>query len=150
MGIKNLLRIGLLMLFALCLFCCSKSTINEEEAKSILLKFYKDDVSESMSDRYLLGAGKPIVPYLAKEVKNKTMTKRQAAIIALGKINDRRALPVLETIINDQSEEVYTRGNALNSIWHIDKKIGEIYAKKYGGDKGYMDRTIELLKEGAI
>jgi HEAT repeat protein len=87
---------------------------------------------------------------LVIEIENKKMPKRGYAIVALGKIKDSRALPVLEKIMNDKTEKIITKCDALRAIWHIDSKLGEEHAKKYGGDKGYIDRTIELLKQGAI
>ena len=151
MRIRNLILFSFVIMVLLCLICCSKSNLNAQEAREILQKFYSDkDLAESQTDLYLLNAGKPIVPYLVKEIENRKMPRRQYAIVALGKINDPRALPVLEKIINDKTEEAFTRGNALTSIWHIDQKLGEEYAKKFGGDKGYIDNTIKLLKKGSI
>lgn len=150
MLIRNLFLLGMIVVLFPCLIYCSKSKLSEEEAKSIIQKFYSDNVPESMLDRYLLDAGKPIVPYLVIEIENKKMPKRGYAILALGKIHDSRALPVLEKIMNDKMENTIIRGDTLTAIWHIDRKLGEEYAKKYGGDNGYIDRTIQLLKEGAI
>ena len=150
MYIKYLFYLAATVVLAMGFVYCSKSTISEKDAKQVLQQFYSDDAPESINDRFLLQAGKPIVPYVAAEIADRNMPKRRYAIIVLGTIGDARALPALEKIINDQTESAWIRGDALTAIWHINKEMGKEYARKYGGDKGYIDRTIQLLTEGAI
>jgi hypothetical protein len=127
-------------------FSCSKSRINEKEAQQILHDFYTDRVPEPINDRHLLNAGKGIVPYLIIEIQKKDMPKRGYAILALGKIGDRRALPELTNILKDRSDEIHARSDAIRAIWHIDKKYGEEFARKFYGENHEIDRTIELLR----
>ncbi len=129
---------------------CFKSKIDDKEAQKILNDFYTDNVPEPILDRHLVNAGKAIVPYLLVEIQKKDMPKRGYAILALGKIGDKQALPVLLRILEDSSELIYFRDDALRAIWHIDKKLGEEYARKYQGESKEIDRTIELLREGKI
>jgi len=124
--------------------------MNEHEAAQVLQNFYNDNVPEPINDRYLLEAGKAIVPFLLEEIKDPDMPKRGYAILALGKIGDVRALGTLEQILDDKSETDYIRGDSLTSIWHIDRKVGEKLSIKYHGENRYIDRTIELLKKGDI
>ena len=132
------------------MYGCSKSTMSEKEAQKVLNSFYTDKVPESINDRHLLRAGKGIVPYLVEEIQKRDMPKRRYAIGALGKIADRRALPVLVKILEDRSELEYFRGDTLEAIWRIDKKMGGELAKKYSGESIYIDTVIQLLREGKI
>lgn len=68
-----------------------------------------------------------MVPTICEAVKNKDMKRRRYAIGALGYINDRAALPTLEAILSDESEIDYFRGDALHSIYQIDRKRGLSY-----------------------
>jgi len=124
--------------------------MDKKEAQKVLNSFYTDKVPESINDRHLLRAGKAIVPYLVEEIQKKDMPKRRYAIGALGKIGDRRALPVLVKILGDRSELEYFRSDALRAIWHIDKKQGEELAKKYAGESIDIDTASQLLREGKI
>jgi HEAT repeat protein len=149
-GINMLVTIIIAFVLTLLLLGCFKSKIGEKEAKVIIQEFYADNVPEPIIDRHLLTAGKAIVPYLIVEIQNKDMPKRGYGILALGKIGDRKAVPVLIKIIEDHSELVYFRIDALRAIWHIDRKLGETYAAKFEGENREFDRTIQLLKEEKI
>ena len=129
---------------------CSEPKMDEKEAQEVLNSFYTDKVPESINDRHLVRAGKAIVPYLVAEIQKRDMPKRRYAIGALGKIGDRRALPVLVKILGDRSELEYFRSDALRAIWHIDKKQGEELAKKYAGESIDIDTVSQLLREGKI
>lgn len=129
---------------------CYKATMDEKEAQKVLNDFYTDRVPESINDRHLLNAGKAIVPYLIIEIQKRDMHKRGYAILALGKIGDRRALPVLIKILEDRSESYGFHEATLRAIWHIDRKLGEEFARKHEGEHKEVDRTIQLLREGRI
>jgi len=125
--------------------------MSSEEAQKVLNAFYADKVPEPILDRHLVNAGKAIVPYLLVEIKKKDMPKRGYAILALGKIKDKQALPALVQILNDQYESVQFRGDALRAIWHIDRKLGEESAEKLAGQyPADIDDLIQLLREGKI
>lgn len=126
------------------------STLSEEEAHEVLDYFYTDHAPEPLTERYLLRAGKAIVPYLLFEIKKKGMPKRLYAIGALGEIGDRRALPVLIEILEDRSEMMNFRTDVLEAIWRIDRKIAEEYAAKYVGESKDIERVLALLRDGKI
>jgi len=136
----------LLMVFVLA--GCTEPRLDGKDAQKFLNYFYNDKVPEEITDRYLLTAGKGIVPYLIDEVQKRDMPKRGYAIGALGKIGDRRALPVLIKILEDSSEIYYFREDALVSIWYLDKALGERMIERYAGQNESFDRQIELLKKG--
>ena len=129
---------------------CSPQALSEDEARKVLNDFYTDNVPESINDRHLLNAGKSIVPYLITEIQKEDMPKRGYAILALGKIGDRRALPVLIRMYENPTSRGVLQGVLLTAIWHIDRKLGEELASKYTDGDEFMNRTIELLKKGLI
>ena len=129
---------------------CLESTMDEKEARKVLHDFYNNKEPEAISDYDLVKAGKPIVPYLIVEIQKKDMPRRRYAIGALGKIGDKRALPLLIKILEDRSELIHFRADALESIWHIDRQLGEEYARRYQGESKEIKRTIELLQKGII
>ncbi len=129
---------------------CTQSVNSEEEAQEIFQKFYNDNVPESINTRHLENAGKSIVPYLLREIQNRDMPKRGYAILAFGKIGDKSALKDLQIILNDVSETEVIRGDALRSIWHLDKRLGKQLSEELHGKSEYIDRNIELLEKGSI
>lgn len=137
-----------LLLIIFVLIGCGKPRLNENDAQKFLNYFYNDKVPEEITDRYLLTAGRGIVPYLIDEVQKRDMLKRGYAIGALGKLGDRRALPVLIKILGDNSEVHYFREDALVSICYLDKSLGEEMIEKYAGQSESFDRQIGLLKKG--
>lgn len=146
------IKLLLMLSVVLCLnFACSKSVMNEKEARQVLKDFYEDnDIPEAFLDRHLVRAGKGIVPYLVVEIQKKDMPKRGYAILALGKISDSRALPALTKLLEDTSESEVMRAEALVSIWYIDRKVGEKLTDEYSGKSKHFDRTIELLRKGKL
>jgi hypothetical protein len=132
------------------LFSYTNVFLTERKAQQILHEFYTEIVPEPLIGRQLSGAGKRMVPFLLPEIEKKDMPRRGYAILALGDIGDRRALPTLVTIFEDKSEFNDIRDAALRAIWHIDKRVGEELAKKHLGEDRYIDRTIELLRESKI
>ena len=96
-----------------------------------LKEFYSSQGAEDQLMDPLILAGVSVVPLLLDEVANKEMPRRRYAIGALGNIQDRSALAVLEDILGDTSEKDYFRCDALNALGMIDfqraKKISEMY-----------------------
>ena len=124
--------------------------MTEEKAQKILHEFYTEIVPEVVIGHQLREVGRPIVPYVLREVQKKDMPRREHAILSLGIINDRRALPILEQILQDKSESDYIRGDALRAIWHMDKELGRTLARDYKGESVYIDKIIGLLSEGKM
>jgi hypothetical protein len=144
--------LGLVLLIG-CLmfgFNCSSQQITEGDVKRVMEEFYSAQVPEPVIMQPLVSAGNKIVPHLSREVLNREMQRRSYAILALGRIGDRRALDSLKRILDDKTEENTPRSCALRAIWHIDRKLGEEYARRYEGKNEDMDRTINLLKDGRI
>lgn len=94
--------------------------------------FYVEADHEPEIDDSLIAEGKRMVPAICEAIHHKDMKHRRYAIGALGYIGDRTALPNLETILNDETEIDYFRGDALRSIYQIDRKLGQRYAAKFG------------------
>lgn len=78
----------------------------------------KDRVEDQLMDPLIL-TGRSVVPLVLKELPNKDMRLRRYAIGFLGNGRYSEALPLLDVILNDESEIDYFRGDALRSIFQI-------------------------------
>ena len=86
----------------------------------------------------LVAAGSKMTLAICEAVAQKDMMYRRYAIAALGIVTDRRALPTLESIMKDDTEIDYFRGDALQSIFRIDRTMGRRYAKQYSSGSDYL------------
>jgi len=125
----------------------SSNDISHQKAREILKNFYNDHVPEQIIDRYLLKAGRSIVPHLVVEIQNKDMPRRGYAILALGKIGDRWALPALIHILEDSSEGHYFRHDAYRAIRCMDEKLGDKLAKEYSNKIEGLDQLSEMVRK---
>jgi hypothetical protein len=148
--LEGIARTMIFLLTLLVLTSCYRKPMDQREAQQVLNEFYTNREPESEMDYPLLRAGKAIVPYLTLEVSKRDMPRREYAILALGKIGDRRALTTLINILEDRLESLGARDAALRAIWHIDRGVGEKYAMKHTGEHKEIDRTIQLLREGRM
>lgn len=97
-----------------------------------LYTFYTAESNEQtdLIDPLIL-AGRRVVPLLLKEIIRRDMPRRRHAIAALGNLGDWRAMPALEAILHDQTEQDFFRADALEAIALIDKDVGRYFAKQY-------------------
>jgi HEAT repeat protein len=89
-------------------------------------------------DDPLIARGRSMIPAICQAIQHKDMKRRCYAIGALGYVGDKRALPILETILKDSSEFDYFRGDALHSIYQLDRNLGLRYAKQYKSENKYL------------
>ena len=101
--------------------------------------FYAGDHEPELDDP-LIEAGKDMTLVICDAIKNKDMKLRRYAILALGYIGDKEALPTLEKILKSKDEIYYFRGDALHAIYQIDKSLGKKYASKYAVEYEYLKR----------
>jgi hypothetical protein len=107
--------------------------------------FYDLPDHEPEIDDPLIEAGRPIVPAICEAIRHKDMKYRRYAIGALGFIGDRRALPTLTGILEDRSEAGWLRGDALKSIYQIDRVLGQSFALKFRYDDQYLSTITEAV-----
>jgi len=100
--------------------------------------FYVGGDHEPDIDDPLIARGRSMVPSICEAIRHKDMKRRRYAIGALGYIGDKRALPTLEAILKDSAEIDYFRGDALHSIYQLDRKLGLRYAKQYQHENEYL------------
>jgi len=101
-------------------------------------RFYNGDHEPELDDP-LIEAGAKMVPAICEAIANRDMKLRRYAISALGFIGDKRAIPLLETILNDKTEEDYFRGDALHALYLIDETQGAIYAAQHKNENKYLN-----------
>jgi hypothetical protein len=100
-------------------------------------KFYAGDHEPELDDP-LIEAGTEMTLVICEAIKKKDMRLRRYAIGALGYIGDKRAIPTLEEILKSKEEIYYFRGDALHSIYQLDKSLGKKYANEYAHEHEYL------------
>lgn len=135
---KKLICFGLL--FLPFLFSC---TTRAPEA--VLEEFYNYQEPDSESLDPLILAGNKVVPLIIEKIRDRNMKRRRLAIDFLGNGEYRQALPTLEKIMLDETEERRFRETALISIFRIDKKLGDKFAQQYKNDGGLGKIAQDIL-----
>lgn len=103
--------------------------IDPEEAFEKFLS--ANDLPEDALMDPLILAGKPVVPIVLDALGDKKLKRRRYAIGFLGNGGYKEALPMLQRIAADESEEKWIREDALESIYLIDEKLGLKLVTKY-------------------
>ncbi len=111
--------------------------------------FYVTGDHESELDDPLIAAGAGMVGPICAAIMHKDMKRRRYAIGALGFIADQSALTCLEKILKDQTEIDYFRGDALHSIYQIDKSRGENFATQHKSDNDYLKMLADAISKKA-
>ncbi len=111
------------MFFSICAYVGSQI----ESPREKLDRFYSIDLPESSLIPFLLDGGQELVPLLSMEIRNKEMHRRRYAIGALGKLKNNDALPSLELLAQDQSEQDYIRCDAIEAIRDIDASYAKLF-----------------------
>ena len=93
----------------------------------------------------LIAAGPRMVPAICEAVAHRDMKFRRHAIAALGYIGDRRALQALQTILDDGTEAEQARGDALISIYRIDRALGTRNARQYRHADAFVAHVSEAI-----
>lgn len=115
---------------------------------SVWNKFYNGDHEPELDDP-LIGAGKAMTLVICEAIRHPNMRLRRYAILALGFIADERALPALESILKSRNEIYYFRGDALHSIYQIDKALGKKYAAQFGDEHEYLKMLQKAIETDA-
>lgn len=111
--------------------------------------FNQTGPEDTLQDPLILG-GDGTVPIILEKLKDKKMPRRRYAIAFLGNGSYVQALPALQSILQDATEEDFFRGDALEAIYQIDSSLGTRYAETYKADASYLGDVARrvLLKKG--
>jgi PBS lyase HEAT-like repeat len=108
--------------------------------------FYNGDHEPELDDP-LIEAGEEMTLVICEAIKNRDMRQRRYAIGALGYIGDKRAIPTLEKILKSKDEIYYFRGDALITIYQIDKSLGKKHANEYASDHEYLKNLQDHIQK---
>lgn len=108
--------------------------------------FYKGD-HEPELPAPLVSAGKAIVPSVCEAVSHPDMRMRRYAISALGSLRDKRAISTLVAIVNNVQELDYFRGDALEAIYKIDRKLGVSISNQYSNETNYLKHSVATIQK---
>ena len=97
----------------------------------------KGRANDQLMDPLIL-CGRKVVPLVLDALRDPDMPRRGYAIRFLGHRSYREAIPVLEEILNNDTEVIYFRAAALRSLYLIDHELGQAHAKRFV-DRGDPD-----------
>jgi HEAT repeat protein len=142
---KDMKIISIVIIATLLAFATLATAANEKEYRpggdrfqKVWDKFYFEPGHEPELDDPLIKAGKKMTEAICEAIKHSDMKRRRYAIGALGFIGDKRAIHTLESILKDEKEKDYFRGDALHAIYQIDEKLASVYAKYYVKRNDYL------------
>jgi hypothetical protein len=127
----------------------SNFTKKHSNADDVMKDFYraKDRAEDMLMDPLIVNSD--IVKHrVIEEIENKQMDKRRYAIGYLGNEKIVEALPILNSILDDESEIDYFRADALESIYLIDKESSLSKAEKYSKREDLLGRRAKSIVEG--
>jgi PBS lyase HEAT-like repeat-containing protein len=113
--------------------------------RKVWQQFYHGDHEPELDDP-LIKAGRKMTLAICEAVAHQDMKMRRYAIGALGYIGDRRAIPQLESILKNKEELDYFRGDALHSIYQLDRELGTRYATHYENENDYLRMISGAIK----
>jgi hypothetical protein len=114
-----------------------------------LKDFYeaKDRAEDQLMDPLIL-TGSSVVPLVLKELPNKDMRLRRYAIGFLGNGRYSEALPMLEVILNDESEIYYIRADALEAIFQISQSRAKELAPNFVNGRELLGEVAREIVAG--
>ena len=117
--------------------------------EAALADFYDTtDQAEDMLMDPLVLAGEKVVPLVLKEIARPEMKLRRYAIHFLGNGKYQSSIPTLETILANEQEIDYIRGDALASIFSIQPELGISLAKPYMARSDYLGKQAAEIATG--
>ncbi len=125
---------------------------HNDSPQRALQRFYDGEgvTGEDETMDSLILAGDKVVPLVVREIKDKKMAKRRYAIGFLGNGSYKQALPALASILRDETEIDYFRGDALQSIHLIDASQGREYARTYKQRSDYLGKIAREIIAGSF
>ena len=132
----------LILLTSLIYACAAKSP------QTALEEFYTYNGAEDMLMDPLILAGGDVVPLVIEKIKDKSMPRRRYAIGFLGNGGYPQALLVLQQILQDETEQDYFRGDALQSIYMIDEPLGLELAQQQAGENNFVGGMAKSILKG--
>lgn len=112
--------------------------------------FYAAQVSEDEQLDALIAARGDVVPIVVAAVQHASMPKRRYAVAFLGNSGRREAVPVLRKIVEDETEEVQIRGDALESLARIDLGSVAALTPQYRGRADYLGSSARAIEKGDL
>jgi len=132
-------RMVLLAVLCFSILCVLIFYDSQPTPESIMADFHRAQgrSEDTFMDTLILYSSR-IRNRVIEEIRDPGMDKRRYAIAFLGNDRIHEAIPVLETIVNSESEPEYMRGDALESIVMIDEARGRELAKSYSTRQDYL------------
>ncbi|MDR2212852.1 MAG: hypothetical protein LBE21_04425 [Pseudomonadales bacterium] len=128
-------------------WCFAKGPFRDPQ--DALADFYatRDRAEDQLMDPLILNRNR-VIPLVLSEVRKKDMPLRRYAISFLGNVRSDEALPILESILADESEVYYFRADALEAIYEISPRRAEILARSLTGEDGMLGDVVDQIVRG--
>ena len=158
------LQIGMLMAFrrkktvfaALIIFSALFFLYRElfPTAKDVLADFYRPGSEtgrrEEMLTNPLKAHADTVKMLVIEKIPDKRMPNRRYAIFFLGDCRIQEAIPALQAILNDKTENAGIRGDALRSIFFIDRDMGLALAEVYNAGNDLLQYSAKTILSGQV
>jgi hypothetical protein len=109
---------------------------------------YGENRMESQLTIPLERAGPGILPSVLEAVQDKEMPRRRYAIEFIGAEAYEPALPVLQKILEDETEIWYFRADALEAIYLIDPLMAFELSPNYVNEAEWLGRYARSIRDG--
>lgn len=106
------------------------------------------NVAEDQLIDPLILAGDEVVPLVLRELRRRDMPGRRYAILFLGNVQAVDALPTLEGILHDETEDELFRGDALHAIAMINRRRAVELAGAYENADGFLGSVAGEVVQG--
>ena len=114
-------------------------------AQSAFDEFMTTEHKESFIVAPLCGAGESVVPIVTEHIKDKNMERRLYAILFLGTTESKLSVPILQNIVQDETETPGYRSNALQSVYLLDENLGRKLAQNYQSRTDHLGKAAQEI-----
>jgi len=108
-------------------------------------EFQTTQTKESYIVLPLCSAGEKVVPLVSQRIKDKDLARRRYAIGFLGVYGNSETIPILKSVLADESELVYFRGDALGSLFVLDERSGRLLADTHRARTDYLGEQAKRI-----
>ncbi len=119
----------------------------ERDPAAAMRAFYINDGAEDTLMDPLILAGDEVVPLVLDAVIARDMPRRRYAVSFLGNGGFREALPTLERLLADETEDIYVRVSCLIAIYQIDARTGRQRANALANREDSLGHTASDVLE---
>ena len=113
-----------------------------------LKEFYSNPMPEDLQMDPLILAGAKVVPLVLERIQDPSMPKRIVAIWFLGNGGYKEAIPVIQRMLQNESEDIYSRAYSLIALYQLDRPNGLKQSKAFYTRSDFLGKiAMEVMRE---